>query len=106
MNPRASWPLIILTLTLVLGHGTPHALAQTGGGVFHNATATTDVTPSNALAASAPKLPNDGMSPKIPGLPDNGTDPNLPDGTAIIWGTLGGILAVLIVIFFLVKKKQ
>jgi hypothetical protein len=41
-----------------------------------------------------------------PGLPDNGTNPNTLNVTVVIWGVLGGILAVLIAVFFVIRKKQ
>jgi hypothetical protein len=42
----------------------------------------------------------------IPGLPNNGTNPNTWNVTVVIWAALGGILAILIAIFFVIRKKQ
>ena len=65
-----------------------------------------DAAPSSASTMPSPTLPNDGTNPNAPGLPDNGTNPNAPNITVIAWGILGGILAALIVIFFLTRKKK
>jgi len=64
---------------------------------------------------TAPGFPNEGSNPSVPGFPNNGpnpgfpnngTNPNIPNVTIIIWGILGGILAALIIVFFLTRKKK
>jgi hypothetical protein len=57
-------------------------------------------------SAVSPGLPNEGPSPAVPGFPHNGTNPNTPNMTFIIWGILGGILVILIIIFFMTRKKK
>jgi hypothetical protein len=42
----------------------------------------------------------------VPGFPNNGTNPNTWNVTVVIWAALGGILAILIAIFFVIRKKQ
>ncbi len=120
MNVKASLPLVAVILVLMVGHGIKDASAQTGGSALpiakaihiahplslsteRNSVALNSQT-DNFGAAPSPTLPNDGANPNIPGLPDNGANPGTLDATAIVWGILGGILAVLIVIFFFAKK--
>jgi hypothetical protein len=103
--------IFILIAALMLGYGAKNVSAQTStsAATYHYAasdTITVDVAPSSASAMLSPTLPNDGANPNTPGLPDNGTNPNAPNITAVAWEILGGILALLIVIFFLTRKKK
>ena len=68
-------------------------------------TVTVDVSGTNARTLS-PNLSNEGTNlGGVPGLPDFGPTPNTLNLTLIVWGILGGILVVLIIIFF-IRKKQ
>ena len=76
-------------------------------------TITVDVAATSGTYA--PGLPSEGPGPSVPGLPNNGpnpglandgTNPNTSDVTVIIWGILGGVLVVLIVVYFLIRKKK
>jgi hypothetical protein len=67
-------------------------------------TATVDVP---ALGATpSPTFPNDGPNPNTPTLPNNGTNPNSLNITVLIWEILGGILVVLIIIYFVITRKK
>ena len=58
---------------------------------------------TSAGAASSPNLPNEGPNP---GLPDNGTNPDMLNITLVIWATMGAILALFVLIFMLMRRKN
>jgi hypothetical protein len=71
------------------------------------ATTTVEVAGTSASTTLSPNLPNEGATPNpAPSFPDNGPNPNAPYTTLIAWGGLGGILLVLVLIFFLIRKKR
>ncbi|MDR3519466.1 MAG: hypothetical protein P4L63_01075 [Candidatus Pacebacteria bacterium] len=60
-----------------------------------------------ATTILSPTLPNGGKTPNpVPMLPNNGPNPNTFNLTFIIWGVLGVILLILIVVFLLTRKKN
>ena len=71
------------------------------------ATITVEVAGTITDTMISPNLPNEGTNPNlVPGLPNNGAVPNPVDATLIAWVSMTGILLVLIIVFFLIRKKQ
>lgn len=77
-----------------------------GSKVVDQHTTTVNVTGTNANETLSPNLPNEGPNPNIPGLPDNGINPNMLNLKVITWIVLAGILVVLILVLFFIRKKK
>jgi hypothetical protein len=105
LDPNEVW---IYTCTAILAKTTTNTATVTayanGLKAVDADTITVDV--ATTTVAYSPGLPNEGPNPGVPGLPNNGTNPNSLNITVIIWGILAGILAVLIIVFFLTRKKK
>jgi len=105
LDPSEVWIYTCVTILTKTTTNTATVTAYANGlKAVDNDTITVDVAATSATYA--PGFPNEGPNPAVPGLPNNGTNPSGPNITLIIWGVLGGILAVLIVVFFLIRKKK
>ena len=67
---------------------------------------TVTVAATSVAGTASPNLPNEGPNPNTPSFPANGTNPGTLNITLVIWGILGGILVMLLVIFFLARHKK
>ena len=105
LDPNEVW---IYACTMILTKTTTNTVTVTayanGLKAVDNDTITVDVATTTTVYS--PGLPNEGPGPSVPGFPNNGTNPSTLNVTVIIWGILGGILAVLIIVFFLTRKKK
>jgi hypothetical protein len=109
LDPSEVW---IYNCTTVLAQTTVSDAAVTayanGQEVTASATITVTVglTNASATSSSSPNLPNEGMNPgAVPSLPNNGTNPNTFNITVILWGILGGVLVILVIVFLAIRKK-
>jgi hypothetical protein len=68
--------------------------------------ATVSVAGTTTATTVPPNLPNEGPNPNTPSFPYDGTNPNTLNITFIIWGVLGVILLILIIVLFLTRKKK
>jgi hypothetical protein len=114
LDPNEVW---IYTCTMILAKTTTNTVTVTAyaNGLRAVDNDTITVAVATTTAASSPVFPNEGSNPSVPGLPNNGPNPGLPNNgtnpntlniTVMIWGILGGILAILIIVFFLIRKKK
>jgi hypothetical protein len=93
LDPAETW---IYTCAAVVTRKTTHSAMVTayadGVKATDSETATVDVPGSGAVP--------------IPTLPKNGSNPGTLNVTALIWGILGGMLVVLIIIYLVITRKK
>jgi hypothetical protein len=105
LDPSETW---VYTCAAVVTKTTIHSAVVTayanGLEAADAETATVDVPGSDRVYI--PTLPNNGPNPNTPTLPNNGLNPDTLNITALIWGILGGILVVLIIIYLFITRKR
>jgi len=105
LDPGEIW---IYTCATTITKTTAHAatvIAYANGAKAVN-TETSTITVSGASVPHTPSLPNGGSNPNIPGLPNNGTDPGTANITVLIWEIFGGVLVVLVIVYFVITRKK
>jgi hypothetical protein len=105
LDPDEVW---IYTCAAIITKTTTHTATVTayanGLKTIDTETATINVSGSNAT--SSPTFPNEGSNPNAPSFPNNGTNPGTLNVTVLIWEILGGILVVLIIVYFVITRKK
>jgi hypothetical protein len=105
LDPDETW---IYACPAVVIKTTTHSAVVTA---YANGLETTDkematVEVPGTVATSTPDLPSSGPDPHIPTLPNNGPNPDTLNATVLIWEILGGILVILVVIYFAFTRKK
>ncbi|HUC31682.1 MAG TPA: hypothetical protein VMR99_03305 [Candidatus Paceibacterota bacterium] len=105
LDPGETW---IYTCATVLTKTIAHTATVTAyaNGLEATDAETTTVDVPGSSATSSLSLPNGGSNPNSPSLPANGPNPNTLNITVLIWEILGGILVVLVIVYFVLTRKK
>jgi hypothetical protein len=105
LDPDETW---IYTCPAVVIKTTTHSavVMAYANGLKTTDNETTTLEVPGTVATSAPDLPNGGSDPHTPTLPNNGSNPDTLNVTVLIWEILGGILVVLVIIYFAFTRKE